>query len=278
MLNLYFFFLGAIFGSFVNALVWRVHNRLEHGSKKLSKKRPISIVKGRSVCESCGHELQAIDLLPVISWLSLGGRCRYCRDKISWQNPVVEVVTAAMFGLSYLFWPMEFDTFGWLAFGVWLAMIVALMTLLVYDVRWSLLPNRLMYPLIIASIVMVVVEAIFFDGGPEVVKEAVIGLGAIGGFFYALFMVSNGRWIGGGDVKLAMFIGIFLGFARGVVALYIGFISASLLLAPLLLMKKVGRKQKVPFGPFLIVGIFIAQIWGADIVDWYSDTFLYGFY
>ena len=275
ILATYFFLLGSIFGSFTNALVWRLHNKLE--GKKETKKRPTSITKGRSICESCGHELSTLDLVPVLSWVVLRGRCRYCGKPVHWQNPVVEIATALVFGFSYLHWPLEFDTFGWISFIVWLAMVVLLMTLLIYDLWWLMLPNVLVYPLIIAAIGIVVTEAVFFDGGPEVVRDAVLGLGAVGGFFYGLFIVSKGRWIGGGDVKLAMFIGILLGLGKGIVSLYVGFILAALVITPLLLFKKIGRKQAVPFGPFLILGIFVAQIWGQDILDWYSDAFLLGF-
>ncbi|MDX1765793.1 MAG: A24 family peptidase [Candidatus Saccharimonadales bacterium] len=183
---------------------------------------------------------------------------------------------AAAFGLSYAYWPLEFDAFGWIHLIIWLALLVGLVTLLVYDLRWLMLPNVIIYPMILAALGLATIEATIFDGGPEVVRDWVVGLFIIGGFFYTLFSFSNGKWIGGGDVKLAFFIGIFQGLARGIVAVYAGFVAASVVIVPLLIAKKVTRKSAVPFGPFLILGIFVAELWGQDIIDWYNNTFLLG--
>jgi len=274
MITAYITIIGLAMGSFVNALVWRLHNRLDGEGKKKSKKRPTSVLDGRSVCESCGHELNWQDLVPVFGWISLKGRCRYCNAKVPVQNPLVELGMAAAFGLSYVYWPLELDTFGWIHLIVWLALLVGLVTLIIYDLRWLMLPNAVIYPMIMATVALVSIEATIFDGGPDVIRDAVLGLFIIGGFFYTLFSFSKGKWIGGGDVKLAFFIGLLQGVTRGVVAIYTGFVTASLVIIPLLLAKKVNRKTAIPFGPFLILGIFVAELWGQDIVDWYDRTFL----
>ena len=93
--------LGLCAGSFVNALVWRLHEQKR--SKKADKK--LSILNGRSMCVHCRHELTWYDLIPLFSWLLLRGKCRYCKKPISWQYPIVELATAAVFVLSYIFWP-----------------------------------------------------------------------------------------------------------------------------------------------------------------------------
>ena len=114
---------GLCFGSFVNALGWRLH-------KQLNAKKPnpdLSILKGRSMCPHCGHTLSAVDLLPVVSWLSLGGKCRFCRKPISWQYPVVEMVTAVLFLVSYIYWPFTLNGVESIVFGSWLVMLVGFM-------------------------------------------------------------------------------------------------------------------------------------------------------
>src|SRR5260221_566501 len=99
--------LGLTFGSFINALVWRLHKQNEDSAKE-QKVPNLSIATGRSMCPNCYHELAAKDLIPVLSWLSLGGKCRYCRQPISWQYPLVELLTAGLFTVSYIYWPWAF--------------------------------------------------------------------------------------------------------------------------------------------------------------------------
>src|SRR5476651_645529 len=127
---------GLCLGSFVNALVWRLHEQDKKQAKNLS------ILNGRSMCPNCKHELAAKDLVPVLSWLSLRGKCRYCGKPISVQYPLVEMVTSGLFVASYLWWPEVLHGAQVAAFGLWLALLVGLMALLVYDLRWFLLPNR----------------------------------------------------------------------------------------------------------------------------------------
>src|SRR5574337_1009102 len=149
-------FLGLCFGSFVNALVWRLRQtELKAQSSKPKAKNsqfPIpnsqfSILTGRSVCPRCHHELAWYDLIPLLSWLFLRGRCRYCHRPISWQYPLVEATMAAVFVISYFYWSGGiFGVGDWLLFITWLAASVGLMALLVYDLRWMILSDRLIYP------------------------------------------------------------------------------------------------------------------------------------
>ena len=112
----------------------------------------LSILKGRSMCPHCKHELAAKDLVPVLSWLYLRGKCRYCGKPID-DTPLVEAATAALFAISYLGWPGPLDTgLQWLIFAVWLIFVVMFVALAVYDLRWLLLPNRVVYPLILLAI------------------------------------------------------------------------------------------------------------------------------
>src|SRR5579884_1106389 len=119
---------GLCLGSFVNALVWRVHEEKDW-------------VKDRSQCPNCGHRLVAADLVPVLSWIALRGRCRYCKKPISAQYPLVELVGGLIFALSYVYWPGGLHTAGaYVLFISWLVTSVGLLALTVYDARWMLLP------------------------------------------------------------------------------------------------------------------------------------------
>lgn len=288
------FILGLAIGSFICASVWRFHEQSElddrqqiSDSRKKEKKhtsssqllspnsRDLSIVKGRSMCEHCGHTLAPKDLIPLISWLSLNGKCRYCKARLSWEYPTVELVTGVLFTLSYVAWDFT-STFGYVSFGIWSVFLSALIFLALYDLKWLLLPNKIVYPMIIGATLLVLAESIFFDGGVEVLKDSAFGLLFAGGIFYALFAVSKGKWIGGGDVKLGIFIGIFLGFSRSVLTFVLAFNIAAIVILPLLLLGIVKRKTPVPFGPFLILATIVSTLYGYEIIQWYSDNFLYG--
>ena len=130
--------------------------------------------------------------------------------------------------------------------------------------------------MIIGATALVFIDSVFFGGGVEVIQDSVFGLLFAGGTFYALFAISKGKWIGGGDVKLAVFIGIFLGLSRSVLTFILAFNTAALVILPLLLLGVVKRKTPIPFGPFLILATIISTLYGYGIIQWYSDKFLYG--
>lgn len=227
------------------------------------------------MCEHCSHTLAPRDLIPLLSWLSLRGRCRYCRAKLSWEYPVVELVTGLLFVASYITWEFV-EAFDYISFATWLLVLSGLLFLALYDIKWLLLPNKVVYPLIFASVALVVLEAVFYGGGAELIRDRVLGLALIGGIFYLLFVVSKGRWIGGGDVKLAIFIGISLGLSRSILTFILAFNMAAIIILPLLLLGVVNRKTLIPFGPFLIAATIISTLYGYEIIQWYSGTFLYG--
>jgi prepilin signal peptidase PulO-like enzyme (type II secretory pathway) len=268
--------LGLSLGSFVNALVWRLHEQSLPASKRFHKAqaKELSIVNGRSICVHCGHKLGALDLIPVVSWLALRGRCRYCRKIISWQYPAVEMGTAVAFILTYVFWPREFDSLEAISFGLWLVCLTGFAALIVYDLRWMLLPNRIIFPLYGVAVALVI---------SHIVKEMswmplVQALGGIligGGLFYVLFQVSNGRWIGGGDVKLGFLLGAILGDpTAAVLMLFLASMLGTIIIFPLLLTGKATRTTRIPFGPFLILGAIVAELFGKGLIDWYVSSFI----
>ena len=245
--------LGLLFGSAVNAMVWRIYVGR-------------SWAKGRSVCPDCGHVLGVADLVPVLSWLALGGKCRYCGAPIK-DHPVVELVTALAFGLSAyaLVTQGRLDVVK-LAF--WLVILVMLIVLAVYDLRWLILPDKVMLPLMALAAgyaLAVAVEARSLVPLAGSLAAAV----AAGGAFYALVFFSRGRAMGGGDIKLAFVMGLILGPSGTAVALLLAFNVAAVVGIVMIAMRRRTRKDQIPFGPFLAGGTVVAFLYGQLLVNWY---------
>ena len=175
--------------------------------------------------------------------------------------------------LSYLVWPWELVGYeAWAAFVAWLAIVVGLVALTLYDFKHLILPDRIVFPLMAVAVAMkVFLDTSLGIEAEETVRELVFGVLVGGGFFYALFQVSGGKWIGGGDVKLGFLIGLALGPANAAVALISAFYIAAFILLPLMVTKKVTRKSKIPFGPFLILGFVLAMLWGENVREFYTS-------
>lgn len=263
--------LGLCFGSFVNALVWRLHEQDKPKKKRAASDTDLSIVSGRSMCPHCKHTLSVSDLIPLLSWLILRGKCHYCHKPIGWQYPLVEAATALLFVSSYLWWPLSFDAGGIFELIIWLVSLVGFMALIVYDLRWMLLPNKIVFPITGLAIIKVLGIALFFDGGFQSIINAVLGLAIAGGIFYVLFQVSNGKWIGGGDVKLGFALGLLLGTPTlALMMLFVASLLGTLIALPGLITKKLQRTSMLPFGPFLIIGTILVKLFGQTLLNWYQ--------
>lgn len=273
MIIVILFLLGLCFGSFVNALVWRVHKQSKAKSKKA--KQAYSISKGRSQCVECNHTLSARDLLPVVSWLMLGGKCRYCHKPVSWQYPAVELATASLFVVSYVWWPTALGTVLQLAiFALWLVSLVGLMALIVYDLRWMMLPNRIVFPLGVVAGASALLS-VASEGSWQALMGAVGAVLIGGGLFYLLFEMSKGRWIGGGDVKLGFVLGALIASpGQTALMLFIASFLGTIFSLPLIITKKLTPTTRIPFGPFLIVATIIVKLFGVSMIDWYTHNFL----
>lgn len=243
-------------GSFAGAVAWR-----------LEKKR--DFVRERSECEHCHHQLAWYDLVPIVSWLGLRGKCRYCRKPIGVSALALEVGVGTVFVISWLVWPYGWTTAAIVLFCAWFFALVLLTILFVYDLRHFLLPDVLVWPLTAVGGVMFV--ALMSLHGTSLASwplEAIFGLIPISGVYWLLYRMSDGRWIGFGDVKLGIFIGLVLGWQGAALALllanYLGLIWA----LPGLLRRKLGRDSQMPFGPFLIMATFIVFLWGQPLLSW----------
>ena len=284
--------LGLCFGSFVNALVWRFHEQTELRDKNLkhrekekrgaktkealnAKFQSLSITTGRSMCPHCKHNLTSIDLIPVLSWLSLKARCRYCHQSISAQYPLVELGTALLFVSSYLWWPVTLSGSQVAVFGLWLVLLVGLLALFIYDIRWMLLPNRIIYPLAIVAVVQAIVSIVSAANPTKALVSTILAVVVGGGIFYVLFQVSDGKWIGGGDVRLGWLLGLIAGTgARSFLLIFVAAVLGSVISLPFLATQRLKRTSVIPFGPFLIIAMIVVQLFGHTILFWYQRTFL----
>lgn len=274
--------LGLVLGSFVNALVWRLRKQdelahpefVEKKERRANQKlvtKDISISRGRSMCPTCHHTLGAKDLIPVLSWVMLKGKCRYCGVPISWQYPLVELLTAFLFVLSYIFWPYGFNGVGWVQFTAWLVFLVGFVALTIYDIRWQELPDRIVWPLaVIAGLQMVVLSVVEHDW--RVLLWASLGVVVISGLFWLLFELSKGNWIGFGDVKLGVALGLIAGTPlAAILVIFFASVLGTAASIPMLAKTKHKMQLHVPFGPFLIAGLIIVYFFGDVIIRWYSN-------
>lgn len=260
----YSFLVGTAFGSFALVLADRMHAGKDW-------------VRGRSVCDHCGHKLGPRDLVPLVSWVASNGRCRYCEQRIAPTYPAVELALGSAFLVSYLFAPYELQGLGLVLLGLWLFGLVIMMALVVSDLKWYLLPSKLVYPLVGVAAVHRVVQCVFEQQGIlEAVAATMAALLIASGLFWALNFISNGRWIGDGDYRLGLAIGLYLGDPLlAWMTLFFASVFGLVIIAPALVKKKNRLKLKIPFGPFLILGLMWSYIIGERLLSWYLDTFLY---
>lgn len=238
-----FFLLGTVIGSFLNVLVLRYNTG--------------RTLAGRSGCFSCGKKLVWYELIPVLSYLVQGGKCRKCGSKISTQYPLVELGTGILFALTACeLWPLfevnSTSIVPVLSLVFYLVTWSILMAIIAYDIRHKIIPDGLVY----TFIGLAFVYAVFTGATAWWVGAAVL----MAAFFAALWFFSGGKWMGFGDAKLALGIGLLLGPSGGLAALILAFWIGALFGISLLLIR--GRyatmKTEVPFAPFLILGTVLA--------------------
>ena len=238
------FLLGLIAGSFLNCVVYRMENNQ-------------GFLTGRSFCPQCKHVLAWYDLIPLFSFLWLSGKCHYCRKKISWQYPLVELATGFLFFLMFRHFGFGID----LVFGFLISAF--LVVIFVYDLKHYLIPDKIIYPAIGVALVYNLWR---FDLG---VFGAAFGAAA---FFLFIVLISRGRWMGIGDIKLAFFMGFVLGWPNILVALFFAFFSGAIIGVGLILAERKSFKSEVPFGPFLVAGTMAAMFYGRDFINWYVQS------
>ena len=227
------------------------------------------------MCPNCRHILSSYDLIPIFSWLFLGGKCRYCNKPISLQYPLVELITGIVFVFSYVYWPKHFSSTEIIIFSLWLCITSGLIALMVYDIKWMMLPSRLIYPLYIFAIVLVLLTVHTSNDPAKAILSYLLSSLIGGGIFYVLYQVSDGKWIGGGDVRLGWLLGLIVATpSNSVLMLSLASFIGLFITVPLLLTKRINRKAVIPFGPFLITACFIVVLFGSNIITWYQNLII----
>ena len=247
------FLFGLIVGSFLNCVIYR----LETGG---------SFLKGRSFCPHCKHKLALQDLIPVFSFLFLRGKCRYCGQKISPQYPLVEIATATLFLLMAEAKPLSIET------GFLMVISCFLIVIFVYDLKHYIIPDKVIYPAIAIALIfnfqfLISKQFLIFN------SQILSAFGAAA-FFAAIVLVSRGKWMGIGDIKLAFLMGLILGWPNIFVALSLSFFIGAIIGIGLIIFGRKKMKSEVPLGPFLITGTFLVMFFGNEIMSWYLNLFL----
>ena len=234
---------GLVFGSFYNVVGLRV-----------PKKE--SIVAPPSHCTNCDRRLTALDLVPVLSYVFLGGKCRTCGNKISWIYPLMELMTGVLFVFAY--WQLGLS----LEFAVALLFISLLVIIVVSDIAYMLIPNKVLLfflPLIVIGRILSPLEP-WWDS----VLGAVIGFGIL----YIIAIVSKGG-MGGGDIKLFFLLGLVLGSVNTLLTLFVASVIGMIVGIVVLKARNQGRKTPVPFGPSIALAAIIVYFYGEAMIDWY---------
>lgn len=233
--------LGLCIGSFLNVLVNRFHDK--------------KTLLGRSECPNCHHVLGILDLIPLFSFLSLRGKCRYCKEKISWQYFLVEFATAFLFIAVFVFnyFILQFNPFLFIRD---LIVISSFVTIFVYDSKYMEIPDEISIP---TAVLIAIFNFIVYKDIQSIIFGATFGAM----FFIVQFIISKGKWIGGGDIRMGLIIGILFGSQKAIMAIFLSYFIGAIYSIPILV-NKYFNKNKVenmeidqnvlPLAPFLVIG------------------------
>ena len=259
-LYLIIFIFGTTIGSFINVIVLRM-------------KKNESFIKGRSKCQKCNKKITWQENIPILSFVFLKGKCSKCKEKISWQYIIVELMTGLLF--LFAFYHLNILTsYEILILFFYLTVIVFLELIFLFDFKYFLIPDKISIPAVIVIFVFQGVLILIkdnFDFNLLITHYSLLitsGL-VIGGFFWLQFVISKGKWIGGGDIRLGFLMGLILGWPNGLMALFLAYILGSIYAIPVLALKKKNLKSQVPFGTFLTLATLIVLFYGDKILNWY---------
>ncbi len=241
------FLIGLIIGSFSNVCIYRLP-------------RNESLIRPGSHCPQCNKSIQFYDNIPLISYLILKGKCRYCQDKIPMQYPIVELSTGLFYLALYLFYGIRFMTI------VYMILCSVLIIISFIDIKERIIPDVLSLPFIVIGFIL----SFFLRNLSPI--DSLLGILAGGGSLLLIAVAGTYLFrkeaMGGGDVKLAAMIGAFLGWQLTLLSLFLGFFLGSVIGIAVLIKNK-GQSDIVPFGPFIAMGAIIAIFWGQNIINWY---------
>lgn len=265
---IFLFILGLIFGSFLNAIIFRYNTGMTP--------------KGRSFCPDCGKKLNWHELIPIVSFILQKGRCKGCSGRISRQYPLVELITAFLFTATgcELMGSSGIESINPFYLAYTLLIWCLLVIIAVYDLRHKIIPDGPVYSLILLSLAGVLADKFFYPDflvkGGSAILDFMIGP-ILFAFVASFWFVSSGRWMGFGDAKLVLGLGWFLGFKTAISGIILGFWSGALAGIFLVVLSRAGKlflgsekftmKSEMPFGPFLILGAILAFFFNPDILS-----------
>lgn len=246
------FLIGIAIGSFLNVVI----DRLPEGQ---------SLVRPPSHCPNCGNRLARKDLIPLISYLRLRGRCRYCQAHIPWRLFCIELATGIIFALLWWHYGSEAE------FAIMAVYSCIFLVIFVIDLDHCLILDKVVFPASVFALATIPLRDDITI--TESLIGGVSGLVLLGLVVWVVPMMIGREAMGLGDVKMALLMGLANGVAGIFVALFVGIVTGGLVAIALVLLKLRGRKDAIPFGPFLAIGAMTALLWGSDIWDWYTHPF-----
>ena len=251
------FIFGLIYGSFLNVVILRWDDWM-------------SIMMSRSKCPNCKTQLKWYDLIPIVSFLSISGKCRYCQKPVSWQYPVVELVTALLVVLGYtFFFPAIGDvTLIVISFVAYLVVIGLMVTVFFHDLYEMLVPDLMAYILLFVAIIL----GVSLYGWQPTLYGLLVGVLPIALLVYP----SKGTWMGEGDIKIAAALGAFVGYPGAITYMALAFLIGGVYGMLAMIFKRVKFRTAVPFAPFMIIAAVTTFFYGEKIVSWYMRVFGYG--
>lgn len=245
MLYIIIFLYGIVIGSFLNVCIYRIPKNE-------------SIVRVRSHCMNCGYQLKWYDLVPLFSYLLLGGKCRNCKQKISVQYPLIELLNGVLYCIVFAEYGLSVDALLYALLGS------ALITLSVIDFRTYEIPVGINIFILALGLIRIVTD--YADW-----LDYAVGFLAVSIFLYLLYWITKGRGIGGGDIKLMAVCGLVLGWEKIVLAFVLGCIIGSVI--HVARMKISGQGHVLAFGPYLSIGVMISALAGEQMIAWYLSFF-----
>ncbi len=243
------FLCGVILGSFLNSWIWRTREN-------------IRVIMGRSMCVACHRTLAWYENIPLFSFIFLRGRCRTCRAPIPRHYPTVEFCMGALLTIVFAY-HMRLPVFRFEIFWRDIFFTTILLIIFVYDALYLIILPRIIW---LGSVLGFGVN--YFVLGFSL-RSLLVGALIGSGVFLLQFVISKGRWIGGGDVRMGFMMGLWLGWPIVVVALFLSYVSGAIIGVLLLVFKKKTWQAQIPFGTFLALGTFTALFYGNELVTWY---------
>lgn len=249
-MSILIFIIGTIIGSFLNVCIYRIP-------------REESIVFPSSHCTSCGTPLKWYNLIPVFSYIYQRGKCSYCGEKISLQYPTVELLNGFIYLLLYYSFGLSID------FIFYSIIFSILLVISFIDFKFQIIPDSLNIFILIFAIIFKILQYKLYDISPNIFNS-ILGLVISGGLFLLIAILSKGG-MGGGDIKLIGVLGFILGIKFSLLNIFLSFILGAIISIFLLLFKIKGRKDPIPFGPFICIAFMIVSLYGEEIIFWYLN-------